>query len=377
MRISRRVDQLVEPERLRRPERRLHLRLAQQRRLVLVRAPRPAHRRRAHRAHRRAREREHRRLAVEGDHAHDHRAEAVGLAQRHLELRRGGQRLRRVHARARPQDALPLRRAARASRPGCRTRKTSGRWNESATVMKCAALSAASASIEPASTCGWLATTATGWPPSRASAQMTERPKSGCTSNARPGVEHDVDHVVHVVDLPTVAGHEVEHLGHDPRLRRRRRRSTAGTTTPTTGSSAGTPRTRSSAPASSSAHVVDQPARERDRRAAEVLLRDRLAERLEHHRRAGREDRGACSLITVKSDIGATSAPWPADAPSTAVTSGTRPEQRACASRSVGVRAWARPSARKPGALEHHHQRHPVERPRSRRPGSASSWRPG
>jgi hypothetical protein len=44
-------------------------------------------------------------------------------------------------------------------------------------------------------------------------------------------------------------------------------------------------------------------------------------------------------LITVKSDIGATSAPWPAEAPSTAVMSGTRPEQRACASMSVGVRA--------------------------------------
>ena len=47
----------------------------------------------------------------------------------------------------------------------------------------------------------------------------------------------------------------------------------------------------------------------------------------------------ACRLITVKSDIGATSAPWPADAPRTAVTSGTRPEHRAWASMSVGVRA--------------------------------------
>ena len=47
----------------------------------------------------------------------------------------------------------------------------------------------------------------------------------------------------------------------------------------------------------------------------------------------------ACRLITEKSDIGATSAPCPADAPSTAVTSGTRPEQRAWASMSVGVRA--------------------------------------
>ena len=56
----------------------------------------------------------------------------------------------------------------------------------------------------------------------------------------------------------------------------------------------------------------------------------------------------ACSVITVKSDIGATSAPCPADAPSTAVTSGTRPEHRAWASMSVGVRTGACPSARKP-----------------------------
>ena len=55
-----------------------------------------------------------------------------------------------------------------------------------------------------------------------------------------------------------------------------------------------------------------------------------------------------CALITEKSDIGATSAPCPADAPSTAVINGTRPEQRACASMSVGVRACGRPSARKP-----------------------------
>ncbi len=52
-------------------------------------------------------------------------------------------------------------------------------------------------------------------------------------------------------------------------------------------------------------------------------------------------------LITAKSEMGATNAPWPADAPSTAVTIGTRPEQRACASMSVGAGAVdPRPSAR-------------------------------
>jgi hypothetical protein len=50
----------------------------------------------------------------------------------------------------------------------------------------------------------------------------------------------------------------------------------------------------------------------------------------------------AWRVMTVKSDIGATSAPWPADGPSTPVTTGTRPEHCACASRSVGDRPWAR-----------------------------------
>ena len=69
----------------------------------------------------------------------------------------------------------------------------------------------------------------------------------------------------------------------------------------------------------------------------------------------------AWRLITVKSEIGATSAPCPADAPSTAVTSGTRPEQRAWASMSVGrARAWPLPVGPEAGAFEHHDQRHAV-----------------
>ena len=83
----------------------------------------------------------------------------------------------------------PLRRMPRRSdadpgiTPGLSVRNTSGRWNESATLMKCAALSAASTSIEPASTDGLLATTATGSPPRRASAHTTAAPNPGCTSN--------------------------------------------------------------------------------------------------------------------------------------------------------------------------------------------------
>ncbi len=86
----------------------------------------------------------------------------------------------------------PLRRIACCSEarpgstPGLSERNTIGRWNESATSMKRAALSAPSASIEPASTMGWLATTATGWPPSRHSEHSTARPKWGCTSNRDP-----------------------------------------------------------------------------------------------------------------------------------------------------------------------------------------------
>ena len=69
------------------------------------------------------------------------------------------------------------------STPGLSARNTSGTWNESATIMKWAALSAASASTEPASTLGWLATTATGSPPRRARPHTTARPKPGWISN--------------------------------------------------------------------------------------------------------------------------------------------------------------------------------------------------
>ena len=46
----------------------------------------------------------------------------------------------------------------------------------------------------------------------------------------------------------------------------------------------------------------------------------------------------AASVMTEKSDIGAISAPCPAEGPSTAVTIGTRPEHCACINRSVGDR---------------------------------------
>ena len=47
----------------------------------------------------------------------------------------------------------------------------------------------------------------------------------------------------------------------------------------------------------------------------------------------------ASAVIREKSDIGTIRAPWPAEAPITPVTTGTRPESRACWMRSVGARA--------------------------------------
>ena len=46
----------------------------------------------------------------------------------------------------------------------------------------------------------------------------------------------------------------------------------------------------------------------------------------------------ASGVMTVKSETVATSAPWPAEAPSTPVITGTWPEQRTWARRSVGER---------------------------------------
>ena len=78
----------------------------------------------------------------------------------------------RAAARSTParSDAVP------ASTPGLSLRNTSGRWKLSHTEMKWAAFSAAAASMEPASTAGWLATTPTDSPPMRASAQMIDAP---------------------------------------------------------------------------------------------------------------------------------------------------------------------------------------------------------
>ena len=45
---------------------------------------------------------------------------------------------------------------------------------------------------------------------------MIGRAEVGLHLEARAGVEHDVEHLAHVVDVPAVAGHEVEELGDEP-----------------------------------------------------------------------------------------------------------------------------------------------------------------
>ena len=167
-----------------------------------------------------------------------------------------GRPLRRMPRRS---DAVP------GSTPGLSARKTSGRWNESATVMKCEALSAPSTSIEPASTCGWLAMTATGWPPRRASAADHRLAEVGLHLEPRRLVDDDVDHVAHVVDALAVARHDVEDLVDEPRrgvgvrvvgrVRPRRRREVAEVEAHQLERGGVVGR-----------DVLDQPARDRDRR---------------------------------------------------------------------------------------------------------------
>ena len=332
------------------------------RRLVLVGLPGPAHRRRAHRPHRRPGEREHARLAVERDHAHHHRAEAVGLAQRDLELRAWSPCVCAAYIRAPlAQDALPLRRAAghHARVVGQEDERQVERVGDGDEVRGLVG----AVGVDGAGQHQRLVRDDRDRVAAEAGERADERrAEVGLHLEARAGVEHDVDHLAHVVDAPAVARDEVEQLGHRAAARRRRRSySTAGTTTPTTGSSRGSARTRSSAAASSSATLWISPLGERDARPAEVLLGDRP-------RRATRSTTGGPA---VKIDA------WRAHHREV----GHRRDQRAVAGRRAehrgderdagpssgparagrsGSRAWRSPVGPEPGALEHHDQRHPV-----------------
>ena len=284
-----RVDELVEAEALRRAVRRLELHLREQLGLVDVGAratgsspPRPS--RPSSRRATRTRPTGCRSRSCPSPSSRSRRPCAASprtsVPSRSSAPRTCARRLRRMPRRS---DAVP------GSTPGLSARKTSGRWNESATVMKCDALSAPSTSIEPANTWGWLATTATGWPPRCASAHTTDLPEVGLHLEPRRLVDDDVDDVAHVVDPPAVAGHDVEDLRDEARrgvvvhvvgrVRPRRRREVAQVETHELERGFVVGR-----------DVVDQSARHRDRRPAELLLGDRLPQRLEHHRRPGGED---------------------------------------------------------------------------------------
>ena len=111
-------------------------------------------------------------------------------------------------------DALPGH-----ARPGLSDKKTSGRWNESATVMKCAALSARVGGDRTGHHVR-LVRDDRDRVPAEAAQRADDRPAElGLHLEARTGVEHDVDHLAHVVDAPTVARDDVEDLRDEPRRR--------------------------------------------------------------------------------------------------------------------------------------------------------------
>ena len=162
---------------------------------------------------------EGRRLVVEAHHAHDHRPEPVGLAQGDGDLGRGRLGLGREHAGAAAQDRRPAPTWCPAASPGCRPERRAGGGTSRPPMMKCAALSAASASMEPASTMGLVghdghrvaaeAGQADRSPPGRSRAgPRTSSPSSTTTSMT----------VAHVVDPAAAAGHD-----------RQAARATAGT----------------------------------------------------------------------------------------------------------------------------------------------------
>jgi len=124
----------------------------------------------------------------------------------------------------------------------------------------------------------------------------------------RAGVEHDVEHTVHVVDAAAVERHDVEDLGHEARavVTARHGRGIRPGGGREVGEIRADQRERGGIVVG---RVVDQAARHGDARPAEVLLGDLLTRRLEHHRRSGGVKIDACRLITAKSEIGATSAP--------------------------------------------------------------------
>ena len=174
-----------------------------------------------HRTEPRAGERERDGLGVERVHRHQRRAEAVRLAQRHVQLRSADRGLGRVHPRRVPQDpGLLGNGAGQDTRVVGEEHHREGR-NAPTTSRKRAALSAASLSIAPALTAGLFATTATDSPPRRTSAVTIDRPNVGLDlQTSRRRRPRSSDHRGDVVRPPGIGGDDVEQIVEPPRRRR-------------------------------------------------------------------------------------------------------------------------------------------------------------
>ena len=186
--------------------------------------------------------------------------------------------LRRTPARS---DLVP------GSTPGLSARKSSGRWNESATEDEVRGLVGGGGvdRTRPSPSAGWRRSRPA-WPPRCASAQMIGRSEPRLDLEPVAAVDDDVEDGAHVVDAAVVAGHDRQQLG-QPRSRGRGVAGvdpTAGTTTRSTGSTTGTCGPGRTRRRSSGATLCTSPLRDRNRRAAELELVDLLADRLLHDR---------------------------------------------------------------------------------------------
>ena len=126
--------------------------------------------------------------------------------------------------------------------------------------MKCAALSAPSALDRAGQHHGLV-----GHDRDRVAAEAGEAGEHGGAEvglhlEGRALVEDDVDDVAHVVDLPAVAGHDVEDLGDEAVAVVAALQRGPGSPRPTTGSSSGRPRTQVEGGFVAGAVVVDQAA---------------------------------------------------------------------------------------------------------------------
>src|ERR1700738_5304104 len=201
--------------------------------------------------------------------------------------------------------------------------------------MECAALAAALASIDPAITLGWFATTATGWPPRCASAQMIAGPNFGCTSNQS------------AVSKTTS---RTARMSYTRRLPRGTMSRSSGVARGSLASLAGDDEGYDHALAGKYDRYLRMSSSTRSSSWARLWITPLASATLGPPRSSLEMSSPVDSFTTggpavkiapwrlmmEKSHTGATRAPWPADGPSNPATVGTLPEHRARASRSVG-----------------------------------------